>query len=170
MKYSFWLLELSVEPGGAQRNELLAGDLAIIQRFLENDLADFYLPITYGQKMTLTPFFAGEAQAAIDLHPYIRYIVDGKRVTFDDRHRAIHEDGRIVGPLDALPIEDENGDLLDPEDLALPRDASVEVVVDWKAMPLPALPAPLAPAGAQLFIERYGDEVEAGVPRDFASE
>jgi len=139
---SCYILELSVEPGGARRGDLYAysqwPDLrrSIEHEFLNTDpmfvamAAD--LAVFYGETIGIWVIDGGRAESFVDLHPFLRARVEGSR---------------------AVALDDEEG----LEQLAPPDGfvTKAEFEIDWDGIreALPPLAGRLLAAGEWTAIE-----------------
>ena len=148
MTKSCYLLELSVEPGGARRGDIWAysqwSDIrrAIESEFINDDplynalAAD--LAVFYGETIGIWVVQSGRATKFIDLHPFLRARVEGSRAVALD---------------DALGLEA----LQPPEGFV----TKAEFEIDWDGIreALPPLSGRLLAAGEWTAIARDADAI-----------
>ena len=122
-KPSCYILELSVDPGGARRGDVSAYARADhLRKILENELSTpdgGMLPISYGERMILWVVQGGVVSAALDLHPFIR-------VHWGDRTPCTLDDAKALAPL-----AERYGNVEEIDD--------VTFTLDWDAIAIPAL-------------------------------
>ncbi len=161
MRPSFYVLELSVAPGGARKHdEYLYNNLEDIERALRKDLTDSSqteLALTHGETIKLRVYNHNRLTRAIDLLPYLTIQVPGFPLL------GFHSDGALAVDADALAAEGGMGGLEDRLERAFEvaftpapgREvgiAGIEVTIDWDAARVPPLVAPLLAEGAKVIV------------------
>lgn len=145
---SFYVLEISVEPGGARLGLFFVyNTLKQIQAELETNLridlqSGMGLLYCYGEDINLLTYLHGEERQRINLLPYIR--IEGE----DGRTFALDENAEPVGV---------DSNVVCQEDFLMTAQASV----DWNSVPvLPLTGERLQPDEAAEVRTNYGFEWE----------
>lgn len=150
MRPSFYLLEVSVTPGGARKADEYVYNKEDIDRAPRADLTTTFgadLALTYGETIDLRVHIHNRLTHTIDLRPYITLCVPGFPPL------GLDADGAV--PLDnATRAADRGIDRLkDRLRRAYDVDATVDVTVDWEAARVPPLVPPLLPASVKVLVD-----------------
>ena len=150
-KRSYFLIELSIDPGGARKDLVhVVASAAEVRAIVEADLIeDAYLAVGYGETVLLKEFVSGKLQRTIDLHPHIRLSFPDCELTF----AGTGGHAKVVG-------FDPGRDFMQfAEALAEGTIRCQGVVVDWNAMALGPLDGRPVARSEKIWIQRRKQKV-----------
>lgn len=152
---SFYLLEISVEPGGSRQNiYVVSNNLDEIKQALADEFAGkhrlpqhiaIYLLVCYGQTIALTTYNQGQEASRINLLPFIEVRIPNRPLI------SFNEQGQTIG-FDAEEDEETCEDEADTlcSKLFENEAGAIETSVDWTAAQIPPLAGKTLAAGESI--------------------